>query len=514
MTVDVLLFTGSSIPYFTRPIGAYRIATELRKHGYTVQVIDMFPYIVNKDPKLLFLKQFIDKYVGPNTLWVGFSSTFMYDVAAVNKEFAVNDVPTLNDLSNTLSVDTRYLHNIKYYITTRSPKCKLVLGGSKSSAYNVKIIDIYLEGYADSTVIEMTRWIEGKNPFMQTQHVGYGAVGILHDYKAQNFDFVNSSTKWHESDHIFPEEALPIEISRGCIFNCSFCSYPLNGKKKTDYIRDPGVLREEFTRNYEQFGTTDYIFADDTHNDSVEKLQFLYDQVYSKLPFRINFYTYLRLDLLHAHPESAVLLKESGLRGAFFGIESMNYESAKAVGKGITPKRIEDTLHRLKEDIWKQDVTLSGGFIIGLPHDTEQTISEWLPRVIQRDFPLDSVNLYPLGLTKLNAETNRKLWTSDLERNPEKFGYSFPTAEKPGHWINDVTGMNFALAREMSEMALGIARLNGKKQNGSFNIPGLLNLGYLREEIVEDNVHNSITKFYHQRRLRLNEKYFNAVLNA
>jgi len=41
MTVDILIFTEfTSTTVFQRLIGAYRIATELRKNGYTVQVVD------------------------------------------------------------------------------------------------------------------------------------------------------------------------------------------------------------------------------------------------------------------------------------------------------------------------------------------------------------------------------------------------------------------------------------------------------------------------------------------
>jgi radical SAM superfamily enzyme YgiQ (UPF0313 family) len=30
-------------------------------------------------------------------------------------------------------------------------------------------------------------------------------------------------------------KVLPIEIARGCIFKCKFCSYPLNGKQNLDF---------------------------------------------------------------------------------------------------------------------------------------------------------------------------------------------------------------------------------------------------------------------------------------
>ena len=68
MTVDVLIFTGTGDNLWQRSIGAYRIATELRNHNYTVQVVDRFPEMIRYDHDIF--KQIIDKFVGPNTLWV------------------------------------------------------------------------------------------------------------------------------------------------------------------------------------------------------------------------------------------------------------------------------------------------------------------------------------------------------------------------------------------------------------------------------------------------------------
>ena len=72
MSVNVVIFTDYSARGFVRYAGAYTIATVLRKHGYTVQVIDHF---LLAGPKRIHAA--IDKFVGKETLFVGFSTTFM-----------------------------------------------------------------------------------------------------------------------------------------------------------------------------------------------------------------------------------------------------------------------------------------------------------------------------------------------------------------------------------------------------------------------------------------------------
>ena len=418
MAVNILIFTGMASDIWFRPIGAYRIATELRNQGYTVQVVDLFPLIVNHKRGLF--KKIIETFVGPETLWVGFSSTFFYSLQKMKEAPGKGDGKRQLETQSGLPEDED-LPELRQTIMDRNPNCKLVMGGGKAPMRGTNIIDIYVEGYADTSVIKMTKYLEGKNPFFQFRKNEDNSISVVDDPKASHFDFVNSSTVWHPSDHIFPGEALPIEISRGCIFNCSFCAYPLNGKKKLDYMRDTGLLREEFQRNYDLYGTTEYVFMDDTHNDSVDKLEQLYDEVYSRLKFKVRFTTYLRLDLLAAKPHSIDLLHASGLRGAFFGIESLNYQSSKTIGKGLRPERAVETLHKVRE-VWGNDVATGVSFIVGLPHDTEETVNKWLTQATDVNFPNDSITIFPLYMPYV--ANDRRLWKSDIESNPEKYGYT------------------------------------------------------------------------------------------
>lgn len=509
MAVDVLLFTGMGNNIWQRSIGAYRIATELRKHNYTVQVVDKFPAMIQENHDMY--KQIINRFVGPNTLWVGFSSTFFVNrrTDAYTKTWRSGAEQSKDLTRNTTGLPTNqeFLDDIRQTILDRNPKCKLVLGGGKAAFREAEIIDIYVEGYADTSVIKMTRWIEGKNPFFQVSRNADGkSVSVIDDPKAINFDFVNSSTIWHESDHIFPGEGLPIEISRGCIFKCKFCAYPLNGKHKMDYIRDTSCLRDEFTRNYELFGTTSYLYADDTHNDSMEKLEILYDQVYSKLNFKINFVTYLRLDLIAAKPESAKLLLESGLYGTTFGIETLNEKSTKSIGKGITTQRAIETLHYLK-DLWGDRVVTAGSFIVGLPHDTEETVNEWTNLIMNPEFPLDIMFVQPLAIYKNGG---RYTWKSDIDINSDKYGYHFPDDSRALYWENSSTGLNFDRATELANHANTTCRKNRKNMNEIWGIPGLLTMGYTYNQIrTGENV--SYEDFL-SRSNRMTDEYFNKLL--
>jgi radical SAM superfamily enzyme YgiQ (UPF0313 family) len=416
---QIILFTGSTFDHSIRSIGAYQIASRLRHQGYIVQVIDQFPLIFNKDDLLLEILKY---YVSNETLWIGFSSTFFDNNTVIS-------AAQRSIYSETVNFSTEKIDKIKSVVYSISPRCKFVLGGAKAASLRLPgFIDYYVEGYADDSVISLTKYIEGKNPFLQFDINMDNSKSIVNDRAAAAFDFSNYKFSWHSSDHISPGEALPIEISRGCIFKCAFCTYPLNGKKKLDYIKSPEILREEFNRNYELFGTTNYIYSDDTHNDSVEKLEILYDKVYSKLNFKISFGAYLRLDLLRAHPHTIDLLKDSGLTSCFFGIESLNYSANKSIGKGIKTDQIVDTLEIL-QDKWK-NIFKDSGFIVGLPNDSEEDVCNWLDIVTSDDFPLDRISLSPLRI----YPSSTSVWSNLIEKNPQEYGYKFNSSIE---WINN-----------------------------------------------------------------------------
>jgi len=337
-------------------------------------------------------------------------------------------------MSQSIGLKEKGINFLKEWCNKVNPNIKFVSGGAKSWAWsqqNFKFFDYFILGYADATVVDLTNYLAGVNDTIKTIDNLNGSKSIVYDQKGEQFDFNNHTHIWHSSDHLQQGTALPIEIARGCIFKCSYCSYPLNGKKKNDFIRDPNKIVDELTYNYENFGTTHYMYSDDTHNDSVEKLEFLYNNVYSKLPFKIKFSTYLRLDLLAAHPHTIDLLKESGLVGTFFGIESFNPEANKLIGKHATEERIYENLYKVKE-VWKDDVIVNVGLILGLTNDSIDTCTKWLDKITDKDSPINWAAIAPLQINQ--SKNTDPFFQNKIELNTADYGYTF---DNNGVWTNN-----------------------------------------------------------------------------
>lgn len=236
-----------------------------------------------------------------------------------------------------------------------------------------------------------------------------------------------------------------------------------------DYLKSPTVLRNQFIDNYERFGVTNYFFLDDTFNDSVEKLQILHDEVFAKLPFKVSFGAFMRLDLINAHRETIPLLRDMGLTGAFLGVESLNYESNKSIGKGISGEKIVEILTILKRE-WPNTI-LDGQFIMGLPHDSEQSIRAWLDLLLTEDFPLDAAKIEPLHLDK--GKAGNSLWVSQFESNPEKYGYTF----EEGNSFSWTNNMNFSLKDAIRVKQEYGRRWKVKEKPAWVGDYGLMNIG-------------------------------------
>jgi radical SAM superfamily enzyme YgiQ (UPF0313 family) len=265
----------------------------------------------------------------------------------------------------------------------------------------------------------------------------------------------------------------------------------MNGKNKFDYLRDPQTIKNELIHNYQNFGTTNYYLADDTFNDSTYKIEQLH-KVITSLPFKINFTTYLRLDLLYAHKEQILMLQEMGLASPFFGIESLNQKSASSIGKGMNVHKAKDFLLELYFDYWKEQIPITCSFIVGLPYETKDTIYDtynWI-----KNTPLSSI-FFPLALT------NKTFYKSEFNSNYEKYGYTFD--KETGYWENE--NFNYHDATKIAEQYNDELM---RKENipSSWFLMTLLNHGYTLKEAANLKVKDlSYMKIFKNRERRLRE---------
>jgi hypothetical protein len=407
-------YTHNSQPHIQRNLGAYRISSALEQEGYSTFVLDYIIHMSVDEIKLA-----LSKHLSTETLWVGFSSTFFW--TDNNNSFSQTDKQRMYYTS----VDD--IDSIIQFIKQNST-AKLIYGGGKAPYFQAdKNIDYYVIGYADTSIVELTKHIHyGKE-------IQFKEIDGIKIVESSNFDepkMNNIKTSWKDQ-YVIHKEGLPLELARGCIFKCKFCSYPLLGKKKGTYLRDPSEIKDEMIQNWELYGTESYYMTDDTFNDDNDKIDSLH-KIFTELPFKLKFSAYLRVDLINKYPHQATLLKEMGLIGTYFGLETMQPDSAKSIGKGLHPSKVKDRLYWLDVE-WKNSVNIGAGFILGLPHDTEYYFEELISWCMQDNNPLQHIAFYPLFLFPRKPGHNLAAYTSEFSLKPEIYGYEF---NDTGDWMN------------------------------------------------------------------------------
>ena len=374
--MDVILLNGgiTEASLIQRYIGPYKIAHWCRKHGYDTQVLD-FVEICNE--KMLY--NMIKKFITPKTLVIGVSTTFM-------------SVNTFMWSSGDKHLMPEAIYKALKKIKEEYNGIKIILGGYMSEKFpGYNLFDATIMSYYEATEEIFVEYLNhlrtgSEPPLGQIQFPLFKSKPRMVYSSARNkiYNIEYDDFKFTKNDYILPGEPLPLDISRGCIFACRFCQFPHIGKKKLDYIRGMEYIESEILHNYENFGTTSYYVLDDTFNDTEQKLS-EFNKMVQRLPFKLTYSAYIRADLVHRFPNTVDLLRESGLTGAYHGIESFHPEASKLVGKAWSGKEGKEFLPKLYHDLWGKNVAMHCNFIIGLTGESKDSIKSTIKWFLKND---------------------------------------------------------------------------------------------------------------------------------
>ncbi len=170
-----------------------------------------------------------------------------------------------------------------------------------------------------------------------------------------------------------------IDCSRGCPFNCSFCTI-INVQGRKTRHRSPECIAETLRQNYRESGAYFYFFTDDdfARNPAWEGVfdQLIHLREEEGIPIEFMIQVDVQSHKIHGFVEKAA---RAGLSNVFIGMESINAKNLKAAGK------MQNKVKEYREviDFWhKVRVSTHVAYIIGFPHDTEQSVAEDLQRLM------------------------------------------------------------------------------------------------------------------------------------
>jgi radical SAM superfamily enzyme YgiQ (UPF0313 family) len=386
ITINVLLTAPRFVPNKYPPLGIAYIASILRENGFDVEILDpVFGgwKIVEKR-----LKKGDYDILGVSTLTMNFEDGL--EMAKIAKE--------------------------------ANPGCLTVFGGNHPAIlpYDVvkkKEVDIVCSGEGECTMLELIQTLE-KNENLK------GIRGIL--YKEgdrvitnqprpliQNLDELPFPARdllpMHEylSAQVgrvgweLPSPSTSMITSRGCPFNCTFCSSHLTFGKKIRFRSAENVVDEieVLVNKYKLKGIS---FVDDTFALNLKRIKGICTEIRER-EINVEWMCMGRVDTVSK--EMLKEMKRAGCVSIGYGIESgSQHVLDEYIKKGITLEQAERAIRITKES----GITSVAYFMIGIPGETLNDIEKTIE--FAKKINPDAVNFsitIPMPGTELFETANK-----------------------------------------------------------------------------------------------------------
>jgi len=445
--------------YAARYAGTYVLKSQLINAGYKTIVLDWFRFL--EDNKKFF--SYFEKLIDENTLCVGISTTFLYpsfqnkklsDASGFSNQSTITKIDKLTTAAYSLFLWEytneklrEWFSNLRLILDKYNPKAKIILGGARTTRilqmshiapdnYAIKdYCDYVLCGMADNAIIALINKIKNEENIIPSI-TRNGINFILCDrdeWKSDNKKVPHNF--FTKEDCFLPHNWAPLEVSRGCGFNCKYCYYETRYSSK----RCINSLKEELIKNYNDFGIQGYNLTSDCFNDN-RKWVGEWAEMVAKLPFKIEWASYVRIDPFHKYMDLMDEMLGSGYRAGFYGIETLCHEAGKFAGKGLDPERVKELLQILKNkggnEIWT-----TAYFIIGLPKETKESLDNSLEWLLQQKI-IDEIQTSILDVGPFIEELSGVVDFSDHSRYPEKFGFTKLEFTPKFYWEHDTMNLD------------------------------------------------------------------------
>lgn len=380
-------FMGAQlVPY----LGVAYIAASVRNAGHSVDIIDMCGEDIDHSEIIRV------KYVA-------------YGMPLTNLKNRIKNTDVIG-FTCMFSQDWEFHKELINYVGDLFPKSILVAGGEHITALpefclnDCKSLDICVVGEADHVFVNLLNIIDGPKIELSTvESLVYRKNGIIESTTRSNriedidslplpaWDLmpINNYLSRNLNYHVQRGRTLPILATRGCPFNCNFCSN--NNMWSTPWIhRNPKLIVQEMKYHIDKYKVNNFVFSDLSAVIDKGYIFWLCNEIInSKINITFQLPT-LRTEILDK--ELLDLMYRAGCRELDFAIESASNIVLKNAGKKNDPLKM---VKRIGESL-KIGFNLSVNIVIGLPKENLKEFLKTYYMVIKLALKgLQEINVFP-----------------------------------------------------------------------------------------------------------------------
>jgi radical SAM superfamily enzyme YgiQ (UPF0313 family) len=274
------------------------------------------------------------------------------------------------------------------------PDARIVVGGYDPSLAAESYtnndsgkVDFIVRGEGEITFRDLLRAIENESGFDHIAGLSYRSGDRFYhnaDRGVSNLDggeirLPNRAARRLKGYTMLGRQADVIETSRGCTFDCSFCSIiEMRGRNFYTYTFDRVIAD---IRDAADHGARSIFIVDDNISLNVRRFEALCQAIIDAGLNHIDYTVQAMTSSIANHGETlAPLMRKAGFRYVFLGIENILEDDLKFLRASSKNTRREDgkkagnaTLKAI-DYIHKNKMYVVGGLIVGNPDDTRESI--------------------------------------------------------------------------------------------------------------------------------------------
>ncbi len=295
-----------------------------------------------------------------------------------------------------MTFQRRTAERLMHLVRALKPGVKIVVGGYDPSldteAYLSMPVDFVVRGEGEITLRELTRALEGQGSLhfisglSHKQSSGSDQATWIHNpqrapHRLEDNDIrlPKRNARVLKGYTLLGRQVDVIETSRGCTFDCSFCSIiEMRGRNFFAYSFDR-VLDD--IRDAQRHGARTIFLVDDNITLNVHRFEALCHAIIDAGLNKIDYFVQGMTSAIANHGETlAPVMRKAGFRYVFLGIENILESdlvflqaSAKNTARSNGKKTGNATLQAI-EYLHKNNMLVVGGLIVGSPGDTAESI--------------------------------------------------------------------------------------------------------------------------------------------
>ena len=361
-------YPGSDPPAGNLPLGLMYIAAVLDEAGYKVEILDAFM------KRASFRKD-------------GDVTTVGMPYEEIKEEIRRRK-PDIVGIANPFTCQVEHAIKVGNITKEVDPDILTVAGGPHVPAVPVQFmeeaenIDIAVVGEGEYAMLDIIKVHEGTKKINDVKGIVYRENGVIKQNAPRPFiknldeppfpayhlvdmeQYLGSNKIEYRS---FKDRSISMITSRGCPFNCCFCSVHLH-MGKTFRAHSVNYVIKHIEHVVKKYKVKTIFFEDDNLTFDLKRFEAICDQIIEKrIKFNWETPNGIRADYLTR--ELLEKMKNSGCQSVFFGIESGDqYVLDKIIDKSLNLKTVEEVAKICKEI----GITTAAFYIIGFPGEKKE----------------------------------------------------------------------------------------------------------------------------------------------